>query len=255
MRIQAQPATALVGCGIVDPVEAVDEAFRGMGAGHGFERGEYLGSGSPFASRKARQHHRFAAREHPPRVIRVDTGAAGENAGEQCGIAFMGQGCDHIIAAAVRGLERSRQRRDRRLQPAALVVAGNQRQCGVRQRLLGFVGHSLTQGGRNIADLTATTESGQPLAVTRVDDLTWRIATDGATRVVVRYSAAVRDAAEWARPNNRWFLRETSGLVDGPRTFLYLAGWTLAPSHVTFRLPVGWEIGTGLVPTTARGAA
>jgi predicted metalloprotease with PDZ domain len=110
--------------------------------------------------------------------------------------------------------------------------------------------YRLTQGGRNIADLTATTESGASLGVTRVDDLTWSIATGGAARVIVRYSAAVRVAEEWARPNNRWFLRETSGLIDGPRTFLYLEGWTLAPSHVAFRLPAGWEIGTGLVPTT-----
>ena len=110
--------------------------------------------------------------------------------------------------------------------------------------------YRLTQGGRNIADLTAATESGEPLAVARVDDLTWSVATGGAPRVVVRYSAAVRRAEEWARPNNRWFLRETSGLVDGPRTFLYVKGRTLSPSHVTFRLPAGWEIGTGLVPTT-----
>jgi predicted metalloprotease with PDZ domain len=110
--------------------------------------------------------------------------------------------------------------------------------------------YRLTHGGRNIADLTAATASGEPLAVTRVDDLTWSIATAGAPRVVVRYSTAVRRAEEWARPNNRWFLRETSGLVDGPRTFLYLEGRTLSPSHVTFHLPPGWEIGTGLVPTT-----
>ena len=110
--------------------------------------------------------------------------------------------------------------------------------------------YRLTHGGRNIADFTAATESGEPLAVTRVDSLTWSIATGAAPRVVVRYSAAVRHAEEWARPNNRWFLRETSGLVDGPRTFLYLEGRTLSPSHVTFRLPPGWEIGTGLVPTT-----
>jgi len=110
--------------------------------------------------------------------------------------------------------------------------------------------YRLTLGGRNIADFTAATATGEPLVVTRVDDLTWSIATNGAPRVVVRYSAAVRRAEEWARPNNRWFLRETSGLVDGPRTFLYLVGRTLTPSHVTFRLPAGWEIGTGLVPTT-----
>jgi predicted metalloprotease with PDZ domain len=109
--------------------------------------------------------------------------------------------------------------------------------------------YRLTHGARNIGDVTAVTAAGEALAVTRADELTWSVATGGARRIVVRYSTAVRRAEEWARPNNRWFLRETSGLIDGPRTFLYVVGSTLAPSHVTFRLPAGWEIGTGLVPT------
>ncbi len=104
--------------------------------------------------------------------------------------------------------------------------------------------------GDNIADVTAATAQGESLPVTRESPIAWSVDTRGATSIVVRYSTAVRRPAEWARANNRWFLRGTSGLIDGPRTFMYLDGWTLGPSHVRFRLPPRWRIGTGLVPTT-----
>jgi predicted metalloprotease with PDZ domain len=110
--------------------------------------------------------------------------------------------------------------------------------------------YRLMGSGANIADLAATDTTGRSLPVTRADSLTWSVEAGAASVVVVTYTTAIRRAEEWARPNNRWFLRGHSGLIDGPRTFLYLDGWTLGPSLVTLRLPAGWEIGTGLVPTT-----
>ncbi len=110
--------------------------------------------------------------------------------------------------------------------------------------------YRLMQSGANIADVRAKTPVGAPLAVTRDSEISWTVDTRGADRIVVTYSTAIRNPAEWSRANNRWFLRRTSGMVDGPRTFLYLDGWTLTPSHVRFRLPAGWRIATGLVPTT-----
>ena len=50
-------------------------------------------------------------------------------------------------------------------------------------------------------------------------------------------------------PNNRGFLRQTGALLDGPATYLYLLGRTLAPARVHFEHPGGWHIVTGLVPT------
>jgi predicted metalloprotease with PDZ domain len=110
--------------------------------------------------------------------------------------------------------------------------------------------YRLMDSGMNIADVTAFSAAGEALPVTRDSDISWTVDTKGAAGVVVRYSAAIRDPAQWRRPNNRWFLGATSGMVDGPRTFLYLDGWKLTPAHVSFRLPAGWRIATGLVPTT-----
>ena len=110
--------------------------------------------------------------------------------------------------------------------------------------------YRLRDSGQNIAAHTAATTTGDTLPVTRDSDISWVVDTKGAASVVVRYSAGLRNPVQWRRPNNRWFLRATSGVIDGPRTYLYLDGWKLAPAHVTFRLPAGWRIATGLVATT-----
>ncbi|MFL5562381.1 MAG: PDZ domain-containing protein [Gemmatimonadaceae bacterium] len=50
-------------------------------------------------------------------------------------------------------------------------------------------------------------------------------------------------------PNNRAFLRASGALLDGPATYLYLLGQTLAPARVHFTAPGKWRIVTGLRPT------
>jgi predicted metalloprotease with PDZ domain len=53
-------------------------------------------------------------------------------------------------------------------------------------------------------------------------------------------------------PNNRAFLRSSGALLDGPATYLYLLGNTLAPARVHFATPASWRIVTGLRPTLDR---
>jgi predicted metalloprotease with PDZ domain len=110
--------------------------------------------------------------------------------------------------------------------------------------------YRLMDSGQNIGGFRAFTTAGDTLPVTQDSEISFMVDTRGAPSIVVRYSAALRDPVQWHRPNNRWFLRATSGMIDGPRTFMYLDGWKLTPAQVTFRLPSGWRIGTGLVPTT-----
>jgi len=110
--------------------------------------------------------------------------------------------------------------------------------------------YRLMDSDQNIGAFTASTTTGDSLPVTHDSEISWVLDTRGAASIVVRYSAGLRDPVPWRRPNNRWFLRATSGMIDGPRTYMYLDGWKLAPAQVTFRLPAGWRIATGLVPTT-----
>ena len=92
--------------------------------------------------------------------------------------------------------------------------------------------------------------------VGRLGDLAVSTAIRGATDdgtvicpVSVRYRVTYPSPEAASAPNNRAFLRETGGLLDGPATYLYLAEHKLAPAHVTFALPADWRIATGLVPT------
>ncbi|MGH7752601.1 MAG: hypothetical protein ACREN5_07275, partial [Gemmatimonadales bacterium] len=110
--------------------------------------------------------------------------------------------------------------------------------------------YRLMDSGKNIAGVVAVSERGDTLPVQQDSEISWVLETRGASRIVFRYSTADRNPRAWAQPNNRWYLTSTAGMIDGPRTFMYLDGWTLTPAHVTFRLPAGWRIATGLVPTT-----
>lgn len=112
--------------------------------------------------------------------------------------------------------------------------------------------YRLMDSGKYIADVRAFAAGGDSLPVARDSDISWLVDTRGAEggRIVVRYRTGLPDLQRWAAADDRWFLRRSSGLIDGPRTFMYLDGATLAPSHLTFRLPSGWGVATGLVPTT-----
>ena len=110
--------------------------------------------------------------------------------------------------------------------------------------------YRLMDSGKYVAEVRAFAAGGDTLPVTHDSGLSWLVDTRGAGRIAVRYRTGLGNPPRWAAADDRWFLRRTSGLIDGPRTFLYLEGATLAPSHVSFRLPAGWEVATGLVPTT-----
>ena len=110
--------------------------------------------------------------------------------------------------------------------------------------------YRLMNSGQNIAGVEAITAAGDRLAVRQDSPNSWVIDPQGTKLITVRYTAGLRDTVPWRRPNNRWFLRATSGIVDGPRTFMYVDGWKQLPARVTFQLPTGWRIGTGLAPTT-----
>jgi predicted metalloprotease with PDZ domain len=111
--------------------------------------------------------------------------------------------------------------------------------------------YRLMDSGQNIGDFVAVTAEGDRLPVQQDSPISWVIDTKGSRRIRVRYTAGLRDTIPWRRPNNRWFLRAGSGIVDGPRTFLYLDGWKQAPARVSFQVPAGWRVATGLERTPA----
>lgn len=89
---------------------------------------------------------------------------------------------------------------------------------------------------------------GRALPVVREDSAVWRVTAPGG-EVTVRYAISL-PAPPSPRAAWRPFLAATGGLVGGPHSFMYVFGQELTPSEVTFELPAGWEIATGLTPTS-----
>jgi predicted metalloprotease with PDZ domain len=90
---------------------------------------------------------------------------------------------------------------------------------------------------------------GRPAQVTRLDSTLWRAVVPGG-EVVVRYRIHLPPGRSDRRQAWVPFLSPTGGLVGGPHAFIYLDGQTMAPAHVTLDLPRGWDIATGLEPTS-----
>jgi predicted metalloprotease with PDZ domain len=100
---------------------------------------------------------------------------------------------------------------------------------------------------RYVVDLVADSE-GRARPVVREDSAVWRVEAPRG-EVTVRYAIRLPPAQP---PRAAWrpFLSPTGGLVGGPHSFMYIVGDELAPSEVTFDLPAGWAIATGLTATS-----
>jgi predicted metalloprotease with PDZ domain len=93
--------------------------------------------------------------------------------------------------------------------------------------------------------------AGGDAAITRLDSALWRVTSTGHD-ITIRYRLALPAQTNPMRNAWRPFLAPTGGMVGGPHAFMYVVGNELAPAHVRFDLPPGWDIATGLVPTTDR---
>ena len=102
---------------------------------------------------------------------------------------------------------------------------------------------------RYVDDVRVAAPAGAAAAsVVREDSALWRVVAPGGT-VDVRYRLHLPAQTRPIRASWVPFLAARGGLVGGPHSFMYIVGATLAPSHVTFELPPGWDIATGLPPT------
>ncbi len=81
--------------------------------------------------------------------------------------------------------------------------------------------------------------------VIRKDSALWQIIAPGG-EATLHYRIHLPLAPTGQRAAWRPFLSSTGGLVGGPESFMYVVGYTLAPSHITLELPEGWRAATGL---------
>ncbi len=96
---------------------------------------------------------------------------------------------------------------------------------------------------RGVVRFSAGDGEGRALSWHKVDKNTWRIATDGAGRILVDYDVYARE------PGIRWsFLYDEGGHVLGPNLFMYVVGAPDAPASATFDLPAGWRLNGAIAP-------
>ena len=101
---------------------------------------------------------------------------------------------------------------------------------------------------RYVEQLRIAAPQGGAASIVREDSALWRVAAPGGASEV-RYRLHLPPQDRPVRSSWVPFLASSGGLVGGPHSFMYVVGATLAPSYVTFDVPPGWDIATGLPPT------
>jgi predicted metalloprotease with PDZ domain len=86
-------------------------------------------------------------------------------------------------------------------------------------------------------------------SISRVDSAVWRVSTSGG-EATIRYRIRLPAPEAGQRGSWRPFISTSGALTGGPHAFMYVVSAPLAPAHVTLEIPRGWEIATGLVPTS-----
>ncbi len=98
-----------------------------------------------------------------------------------------------------------------------------------------------------VNDLSVKTDTG-PGKIIREDSALWKVICHG-DDVVIHYKV-VLPATAGIRSSWKAYMTSTGGLIGGPHSFMYIVGSTLMPSYVSLQIPSGWQIVTGLQPTS-----
>ena len=92
-----------------------------------------------------------------------------------------------------------------------------------------------------VQNVRATSGSGEPLAIRKIDKSSWRVTTGGAEEVRVSYRVyanSLRDRTRHVDP--------THAFLSGSSVFFYSPRLRAAPVRVEIFTPEGWDVATGL---------
>jgi predicted metalloprotease with PDZ domain len=106
--------------------------------------------------------------------------------------------------------------------------------------------------GRFVRDFAAFAAKDKPLTVTRPDENTWDVTTEGEDAVRVRYSLPVTPPGFFSE---NVMVRDRYAFYNGPATYMYVVGHKQDPATLRIRLPQGWKgATTPLEPVTSSAA-
>ncbi len=102
-----------------------------------------------------------------------------------------------------------------------------------------------------VGNVSARTVDGRALDIRPDGESAWDVDTAGAGEFTFVYTVAAGVGERNGKPilNNRHYLHSLGGLIDGPRSWMYLDGATDGRIIAHFDLPSGWDVATGLNPT------
>jgi predicted metalloprotease with PDZ domain len=100
---------------------------------------------------------------------------------------------------------------------------------------------------RYVENITVNADEGNAASF-REDSALWKFVTHN-HNATVTYKIHLPPSRN-QRSASKPFLTQSGGLIGDYHNFLYVAGQTLAPCHIHFQLPSGWQIATGLEPTS-----
>jgi predicted metalloprotease with PDZ domain len=96
--------------------------------------------------------------------------------------------------------------------------------------------YMIREFSRHLEELSASTESGEPLSIDKTRKNRWTVPTRGSSRVIVRYRVYAREMS--VRTN---FVDAGFAILNGAPTFLTLAGDGNRPHDVRVVLPSTWK--------------
>jgi predicted metalloprotease with PDZ domain len=92
-----------------------------------------------------------------------------------------------------------------------------------------------------VRGVTATTTSNKPLAIHKTDKTTWRVETEGASEVLIRYTIYANSLNDRTR-----HVDDTHAFLSGATVFFYVPDRRSDPVLVRLEAPVNWQVACGL---------
>ncbi|MEE9125601.1 MAG: hypothetical protein V3U11_00525, partial [Planctomycetota bacterium] len=118
--------------------------------------------------------------------------------------------------------------------------------------------------GKKVSDLTAEDARGRKLQVTEAEGPSWSVVTGGLTELTIRYRLPLKGKGAGARHSveipagkredkdkqePKRMVYNVAYVFEGPATWMYLPGRLDVEQRVTFELPDGWNVASGMKTT------
>ena len=92
-----------------------------------------------------------------------------------------------------------------------------------------------------VRGVSAATASASPLSIRKTDKTTWRIDTEGASEILVRYTIYANSLNDRTR-----HIDDTHAFLSGAAVFMYIPNRRADPLLVRLEGPVDWQVACGL---------